>query len=268
VETQMKKQNTLLERRLFDQIAKQGPRIGLPISEYIRIYQDIDLINKDLKPKHSNNRLLEFGCNDGLHSLNLARFGYNTTGFDISSEAIHQARNEANKLKLPIRFCVADANNLSSFDTGSFDVILMFSFLHHFYYSGKMLDILKEADRIISKNGQIVIVEPNHHYYYHFLCFNLAHFLLKIRPFNFLKHTFTLNERSLCPTETVKLIRNNLNWSLEKIVYFDYVKKIICYHGYKGVRLFYSFKRLFDWCVSFLKPSLNSDYFGIVFTKK
>lgn len=264
----MKKQNIFLEEKLFNQIAAKGVRDSLPLLEYINIYQKICLLNEDLKPMSSNIRLLEFGCNDGLHCLNLAKFGYQTTGFDISSEAINLAENQAKKNNLSSKFYVADANDPTLFSDSSFDIILMFGFLHHFYYSGRILDILKEADRIISKNGKIIIVEPNHLYYYHFLCFNLAHFLLKIYPFSFLKNTFSLNERSLVSSNIVKLVKNNLGWKLESVVYFDYLKKIINYQGYKGVYLFFLIKKSIDTMTSFLKPSLKSDFFGLVFTKK
>jgi 2-polyprenyl-3-methyl-5-hydroxy-6-metoxy-1,4-benzoquinol methylase len=264
----MKEQNIHLEKEVFDQNAMRGLRDRLPISVYVEIYQKLGLLDRALKPVSPKASLLEFGCNDGLHCLNLAKFGYRTTGFDVSSEAIRLASSQVDDPGLSSEFLVADANDLSSFGSSSFDIILMFGFLHHFYYSSGILRILKEADRIVSKNGKIFIVEPNHCYYYHFLSFTLAHFLLKIHPFNFLKQTFTLNERSLIPSRIVKMVGRNLSWNLEKMIYFDYLKEIINYQGYKGVYLFFLIKRGLDILASFLKASLKSDFFCLVFTKK
>lgn len=264
----MKDQNVRLEKELFDQNAEKGIRDRLPISVYVKIYQEVGLLDERLSPVSPKPSLLEFGCNDGLHCLNLAKFGYRTTGFDVSQEAIRLASSQVGDPGLSSKFLVADANDLSSFASSSFDIILMFGFLHHFYYSGGILRILKEANRIVVQNGKIFIVEPNHCYYYHFLSFTLAHFLLKIYPFNFLKQIFTLNERSLIPSKIAKMVARNLNWNLEKVTYFDYLKEIINYHGYKGIYLFFLIKQGLDIFISFLGASLKSDFFCLVFSKK
>jgi cyclopropane fatty-acyl-phospholipid synthase-like methyltransferase len=53
-------------------------------------------------------KALDIGCGSGTHAVYMARCGWEVTGVDFSSEAIHKARQKAEAAGLRIDFHVAD----------------------------------------------------------------------------------------------------------------------------------------------------------------
>src|SRR4051812_35404409 len=86
------RQDAASEKKLFDQIASKGERERIPNAIYETIYFELNLLKEDGTSAWPGASLLEFGCNDGLHALNLARAGYQTAGVDISAEAVKIAQ--------------------------------------------------------------------------------------------------------------------------------------------------------------------------------
>lgn len=67
--------------------------------------------------------ILDIGCGTGRHSLELARRGYNVTGFDLSPSMIEKARLLAEKENLKIDFQVRDARDFNFRE--AFDLAIM-----------------------------------------------------------------------------------------------------------------------------------------------
>ncbi len=68
-------------------------------------------------------KILDVGCGTGRHAIELAKRGYNVTGFDLSKAQIEKAREKAQVENLNIDFRVLDARNLP-FEK-EFDVAIM-----------------------------------------------------------------------------------------------------------------------------------------------
>ena len=106
-----------------------------------------DHINRNCK----DNRVLDYGCGEGLWSFYMAERGAKVTAIDISEVAIEQARNR-------IDWRAMDAEDLDLPDD-SFDMICGTSILHH-------LDLEKcyrEIARVLSPDGNAVFLEPMGH---------------------------------------------------------------------------------------------------------
>ncbi len=106
-----------------------------------------DHINRNCK----DNRVLDYGCGEGLWSFYMAERGAKVTAIDISEVAIEQARN-------CIDWRAMDAEDLDLPDD-SFDMICGTSILHH-------LDLEKcyhEIARVLSPDGNAVFLEPMGH---------------------------------------------------------------------------------------------------------
>ena len=70
-----------------------------------KILLNLILPNLKLQP---NARILDLGCGNGRHSINLAKLGFNVTGLDLSSNLLSIAKQEAERQKIKIDFVEAD----------------------------------------------------------------------------------------------------------------------------------------------------------------
>lgn len=97
-----------------------------------------------------NRRVLDIGCGTGEYS-NLFKKNY-YIGIDISREYIDHAKKTKNG-----KFVVMDATEIK-FDNESFDFVLIAAILHHLD-DNDTNKVLKEAKRVLKKDGKILILE-------------------------------------------------------------------------------------------------------------
>ena len=107
----------------------------------------------ELKPAS----ILDFGCGDGEVCVQLARLGYNTTGFDVSPEYIELAKERAriDGVEDKVKFFVADGSNLTLAEQ-TFDLVLVQLVLHHV----DLRPCLENIRKHVKPGGHVVIVEP------------------------------------------------------------------------------------------------------------
>ncbi len=67
----------------------------------------LNLILPDLNLQ-PNAKILDLGCGNGRHSINLAKLGYDVTGLDLSANLLSIAKQEAERQKIKINFVEAD----------------------------------------------------------------------------------------------------------------------------------------------------------------
>ncbi len=82
----------------------------------------------------------------------------NITGIDISKDMLKIAEKKVRKTGLPnIRLCEMDATD-TSFENEAFDIVLISLVLHEI--SRNLAEkMIKEAKRVLKKNGRIIVVE-------------------------------------------------------------------------------------------------------------
>lgn len=109
-----------------------------------------------LREHATGKRLLDFGCGNGLHSVELARFAAHVTGIDISPESIEVAKENAAAAGLSDKttFVVMDAENLT-FSPGSFDVVSVRGVLHHMDLEAALAQIA----RVLTDAGEAIFLE-------------------------------------------------------------------------------------------------------------
>ena len=101
--------------------------------------------------------VLEYGCGDGLNTLQLARRNGRIKALDISPELIEVARRRlaVNHINADVEFMVGSAHDLPLPDE-SVDVVFGMAILHH-------LDLAlsaREVKRVLKKGGRAIFQEP------------------------------------------------------------------------------------------------------------
>ncbi len=102
-------------------------------------------------------RVLDAGCGTGIHCLELAKRGYDVTGFDLSGEMLAIARKREAVAKTGAKFF---PGNMSNFDFGqqSFDaVISMHNAAMHLPSAGDFEKMLACTNRALVDGGLFVV---------------------------------------------------------------------------------------------------------------
>ncbi len=122
-------------------------------------HKSIEFITNHLK---KSDKILEAGCGPGKIVFKLLDLGYsNTIGLDFSNELISFCQNYSKESKLGSKknFKTGDIKNIP-FKDNSFDIYLSFGVIEHFLAKDQK-KIIKEAHRILKKNGKVIITVPN-----------------------------------------------------------------------------------------------------------
>jgi len=108
-----------------------------------------------LKKLQSGARVLDGGCGLGAWTVGLSSMGYNVTGIDISEKTIHKLRE-----MFPLeRFETGDLRQ-TRFRDGEFDAYFAWGVFEHF--EAGLAPCLKEAHRILKKDGYLFVSVPFH----------------------------------------------------------------------------------------------------------
>jgi 2-polyprenyl-3-methyl-5-hydroxy-6-metoxy-1,4-benzoquinol methylase len=109
----------------------------------------------NLVSKFAVGRILDVGCGDAYISSRISETFEDVIGIDISEKAVKIAGEKSQG----VRFAVASCTDLP-FSGGSFDTIVASEIIEHVSYNdGK--SFLKEATRVLTPGGRIIISTPN-----------------------------------------------------------------------------------------------------------
>jgi len=100
-----------------------------------------------------NGKLLDVGCGTGAIGDELRKRGFEVTGLDFSEVAISKCRDK----KMEARVCDVDKEGLP-FPDESFDVVWGGDIIEHLF---DPIFVLKEAFRVLKKDGALIISVPN-----------------------------------------------------------------------------------------------------------
>lgn len=92
--------------------------------------EDIPSLLTQVAQKRGGGKALDLGCGTGIHSIYLAKMGFQVTSLDFVAKALEWARDRANKEGVNIEFIQADITEWHSSD--SFDLIFDSGCLHSF----------------------------------------------------------------------------------------------------------------------------------------
>jgi SAM-dependent methyltransferase len=101
-------------------------------------------------------RVLDMGCGTGIHSIELARRGYEVLGVDLSQKMIEVAREKSRAAGVTgVYFLQADATRLE-FEEEFDAAIAMYGVISYFTRDENLLEFLRSLRRALKKGGVFV----------------------------------------------------------------------------------------------------------------
>lgn len=125
----------------------------------------INLLQRTI-PVYTHAKILDVACGAGRHSIELARRGFNVTGFDLSTFLIGEAKKSLEQSKernLKVRFLIKDMRNFN-FRSG-FDVAMnIFTSFGYFEDDNDNFRVIQNVSASLKANGYFVFDFLNKNY--------------------------------------------------------------------------------------------------------
>lgn len=101
-------------------------------------------------------RILDCGGGPGRYSIELAKWGYQVTLFDLSAKNLQLARKKASEAGVILQdYRHGNALNLSHYKADSFDAVLLMGPLYHLLEESERKQALAQAHRVLKPGGRI-----------------------------------------------------------------------------------------------------------------
>lgn len=99
--------------------------------------------------------ILDVGCGDGLHSVELAKTGCSVTGLDLSRSLLEHGLEHANRQNAPVRFIEADMREMN-FER-RFDLIMCLNTTFGYFDDAENLRVLRAMARGLKPGGHLIL---------------------------------------------------------------------------------------------------------------
>ncbi len=121
---------------------------------------EVDFVEGEIGHDHSK-RILDVGCGNGRHALEIARRGYVVVGIDLSESMLAQGRQIAKAENLNVDLIQSDARELKYQE--EFDAVIMLCEGAFSLMEEDQMDrlILANNFRALRANGKLILTAPN-----------------------------------------------------------------------------------------------------------
>lgn len=106
-------------------------------------------------------KIIELGAGTGAYSIELAKKGYDVTAVELVKRNLSVLKENGKGVKT-LHPVLGDALDLSKFADNSFDMVLSFGPMYHFFNEKDKMQAIKEAVRVCKNNGIIVFAYLTH----------------------------------------------------------------------------------------------------------
>ena len=125
----------------------------------------INLLQRSIAVK-TNARVLDIACGSGRHSIELARRGFDVTGFDLSEFLINEARKNlknSGEKNMKVKFLIRDMRDFNFRNT--FDIAVnIFTSFGYFDNDKENFSVIENVSRSLKKGGYFVFDFLNKHF--------------------------------------------------------------------------------------------------------
>lgn len=126
-----------------------------------RLAQEMPFLQRTLD-RHRARTILDTACGTGWHGITLAQKGYSVAGCDASPQMIEQARANAHRARVKVRFEVADFVGLDKFSE-TFDALLCLgNSLPHLLSQEKLVEALRQMRGRLHPGGVLILHNLNY----------------------------------------------------------------------------------------------------------
>lgn len=126
----------------------------------IATQQEVNFISGILNNLPKEAKILDLACGTGRHLIELAKLGFNMTGFDFNEAALKSVRRRADGEKLVVRLIRGDMRLLpfnSEFDA----VICMYTSFGYFMKESDNIKTLEAISKSLKRDGFLLLDLPN-----------------------------------------------------------------------------------------------------------
>ncbi|MBK7254306.1 MAG: class I SAM-dependent methyltransferase [Ignavibacteria bacterium] len=125
----------------------------------------INLLQRSIAVK-TNASVLDIACGSGRHSIELARRGFEVTGFDLSEFLINEARKNlknSGEKNMKVKFLIRDMRDFNFRNT--FDIAVnIFTSFGYFDNDKENFSVIENVSRSLKKGGYFVFDFLNKHF--------------------------------------------------------------------------------------------------------
>lgn len=145
----------------YDRFVNWDSRLGAEMPFLLSKLEEIST------PSGSSFSLLDAACGTGMHTIALAKKGFESAGADVSSGMVHRAILNAKEAGIPVLFKTAGFTELGgafrSTDVFPFDAILCLgNSLPHLTSSGLIRRALQDFHSCLRENGILILQNRNY----------------------------------------------------------------------------------------------------------
>lgn len=150
----------------------------------------------ELIDKSKIQKIYDFGCGNGRHSIEFAKRGYNVLGIDFVDRNIERANNNANILKKDIKgtlnFIEGDCRNIKLQPNADL-ILALYDVIGSFPNDSDNNDIIKNANKLLKVGGYFILSVMNMEMTSHIAKYkvdsdtDLPNMLLNLKPCNIMQ---------------------------------------------------------------------------------
>ena len=149
---------TLESSEFYDRLAKA---FDLMTDWDSRLAHEMPFLQQTLE-RHGARSVLDAACGTGWHAIALAQKGYRTAGCDASPVMIEQARANASKARVPVRFEVAGFVRMGVFSEIFDAVLCLGNSLPHLLSREALADALAYMRARLHRGGVLILHNLNY----------------------------------------------------------------------------------------------------------
>lgn len=119
-----------------------------------QIGRELYFVHKQVKIR-TDFEVLDVGCGDGLHAVELAATGCSVTGIDLSRSLLERGLHAANERNVPVRFIEADMREMN-FER-RFDLVMCLNSSFGYFDDAENLRVLRAMARALKPGGHLIL---------------------------------------------------------------------------------------------------------------
>lgn len=160
--------------------SNEDSRITNTNSSKVEFTVTTNVLNQYIEKHH---KILELGAGTGVYSFYYAERGNEVIATDLTPKHVEIIKEKLHKRdnKLNLSAEIADATNLSQYESESFDVVTCFGPMYHLTDENDRIKCIQESLRVLKKGGLLAVAYINKHFVLH-------HVMLRDK--SFLTHNF------------------------------------------------------------------------------